>query len=449
MFAIATFALIFASCEENQNDDTDGSSAVEIHSIKLDFNAKSLVAGYNDTLTVTLRPADAPEETLTWSSSDDSIATVVSIGALSGEIRALKAGTAIITVTTSNRLIDICEVTVKDFVALTGISIAPKGPVLIETGKTDTLIAMRGPANATNFSPVWTSSNTNAVTVSKTGVITAVNQGTATVTVASGDISASVEVQVWPSLTDIILTPEGPITIDLDTESAFRQLTATPFPANALHYTPVWRSSHPSIATVSQTGEVKAINVGTVLISVTSGEVSKSVEITITSNNPIVKYATGEWTAESRGGNHPWGDMGGEPRYLFDGDFFVGWHSNTGNPIPQCLVIDMKETLSIYEIILHPPTLDNVHAAGEDYNEWCYLQDIEIYLSDTYVDPNSDPSNWGEPVDWVRYSGPPTGEPFSIIWEETRSAQYLILLFTSSRVEPYISLMEIEVYGRR
>ena len=54
-------------------------------------------------------------------------------------------------------------------------------------GATETLIATVSPANATNKSVTWSSSNTSVATVSSNGLVTAVSPGTTTITVRTED----------------------------------------------------------------------------------------------------------------------------------------------------------------------------------------------------------------------------------------------------------------------
>lgn len=77
--------------------------------VTLNKSALSLVVGGDETLTATVAPANATTQTVTWSSSDDEVATVTD----GGKVEAVAQGTATITVTTTDgNKTDTCEVTV-------------------------------------------------------------------------------------------------------------------------------------------------------------------------------------------------------------------------------------------------------------------------------------------------------------------------------------------------
>lgn len=82
---------------------------VEVTSIELSNNQKSLNIGDTFTLTATLKPNDATNKSVTWSSSDTSVATVDE----NGVVTAVSEGTATITATASNGVKACCTVTVK------------------------------------------------------------------------------------------------------------------------------------------------------------------------------------------------------------------------------------------------------------------------------------------------------------------------------------------------
>jgi len=65
---------------------------VAVYSISLGKSSLEIAEGASDTLTATIKPTDATDKTITWTSSDESVATVSD-----GVVKAVKEGTAIIT----------------------------------------------------------------------------------------------------------------------------------------------------------------------------------------------------------------------------------------------------------------------------------------------------------------------------------------------------------------
>jgi hypothetical protein len=157
----------------------------------------------------------------------------------------------------------------------------------------------------------------------------------------------------------------------------------------------------------------------------------------------VYKYDRSKWTGVSRNGNHPWGDgKGGQPALIFDGDNASGWHSKVGAPLPQCIVIDMQQSLPIERIMFQPPFTSG----------WCYIQDIEIYLTDTEMNPDdapTPPASWGKPVFKGVYPSEGVGMNWDIDFPAGSSGRYCALVFpTSTSGNTYISFMEFVAYGK-
>ena len=72
------------------------SSVIAVTGVSLDKTSLSLTEGASEKLLATVSPANATNKSVTWSSSDDSVATVDA----NGKVTAVKAGTATITVRT-------------------------------------------------------------------------------------------------------------------------------------------------------------------------------------------------------------------------------------------------------------------------------------------------------------------------------------------------------------
>ena len=82
---------------------------VEVESVTLDKNSISMTAGEKESLEATILPNNATDKSITYTSSDSSVATISAVG----EITALKEGSTTITVTTNNGKTASCRIEVK------------------------------------------------------------------------------------------------------------------------------------------------------------------------------------------------------------------------------------------------------------------------------------------------------------------------------------------------
>ncbi len=158
---------------------------VPIESIHVNKDTMSLTEGESATLTATISPSNTTlDKTVKWSSSNTAVASVDS----AGKVTAKKAGTAVITATSSNGKSASCTVTVKQKeIAITGISLN-KSTTSITEGESETLTATITPSNATGDKTVkWSSSNAEVAAVDSNGKVTAKKAGTAVITATSSN----------------------------------------------------------------------------------------------------------------------------------------------------------------------------------------------------------------------------------------------------------------------
>ena len=194
-------------------------------------------------------------------------------------------------------------------VAVTGVTVN-KSSVNLAIGDTTTLTATVLPADATDKSVKWSSSNKAVATIDGNGLVTAISVGQVTVTVTTndGNFRAFCTVKVMASA----LQPTGVI-LDKSTMSlqlyGSGQLTATVFPSDAANKNVVWASSNKTVANVDSTGKVLGITIGTATITATTadGSFTASCEVTVVSpvkgvtldptSMTINLYGTGKLTA--------------------------------------------------------------------------------------------------------------------------------------------------------
>ena len=152
-------------------------------SISLEVGSNSVAIGGTTSVEVSYSPADTNVKNVTFSSNATSVATVSSEGIITG----VAAGNARITATAeaanSGTISAYVDITVTA-IAVSGVTVDPTTKTL-DIGGTQQLTATISPSNATNKNVTWESDTTGVATVSSTGLVTAVAEGTATITVKS------------------------------------------------------------------------------------------------------------------------------------------------------------------------------------------------------------------------------------------------------------------------
>ena len=164
-----------------------------------------------------------------------------------------------------------------------------------ETSQLSATVKDQTGATMSGASVSWSSSSASVATVSSTGLVTSVADGTATITATSGSANgtAAVTVQVPASLelSDTLLS----FSALADTT----QLTATVKNAAGSTIsgaTVSWASSDTTVATVSSAGLVTSVGNGTATVTATSGSASGTAEITVNHVGPTLDAITATWT---------------------------------------------------------------------------------------------------------------------------------------------------------
>mgnify|MGYP003291099015 CR=1 FL=1 len=165
-----------ATCDVTVKEKT-----IPVDDIKLDITSHEMTEGDAVTLTASIAPDNATNKNVIWSSSDYSVATVNDYG----YVFALTPGSATITVTTvDGGKTATCEIAVINHV--TGVALNMNYIELFK-GTKRTLTAKVTPENATNKGVTWMTSDSTVATV-ENGVVTAIQPGTATITVKTDDL---------------------------------------------------------------------------------------------------------------------------------------------------------------------------------------------------------------------------------------------------------------------
>ena len=243
---------------------------IAVTSVELDHSSLTLKLGETATLVATVKPDNATDKTVTWSSSDTAIATIDN----TGKITAVKEGSAIITAKAGEKSAE-CKVTVG--IPVSSIELDKK-ELALKIGETATLIATVKPNDATDKTVTWSSSNIDIATVDANGKVTAVSIGDVTITAACGGLSASCNVTVNPIPVSSIVLSETFVSLQIGEATT---LTATVKPDDATNKTVTWTSSDEYVATVDQNGKVTAIRTGGAVIYAKAGDIQATCNVLV------------------------------------------------------------------------------------------------------------------------------------------------------------------------
>lgn len=229
--------------------------------VTLDTNCIFWTVNESGYLNPQISPSGATNQTLSWSSSDESVAVVDQ----QGKLTAVGIGVCTITCasTDSGGKKDTCKVSIVE--PVTNIALNNYSLNWL-VGKTGFYRPTVSPSNATIQDLIWSSSNTKVAVVDQDGKLTATGPGTCTITCASTDesgVKATCNVVVRQPVNKIKLN-KSEVTVKTGKTT---KLTGTVTPANASEKGVVWSSSNKNVATVNASGVVTGVKSGTVTIT--------------------------------------------------------------------------------------------------------------------------------------------------------------------------------------
>jgi hypothetical protein len=304
---------------------------------------------------------------------------------------------------------------------LTAITVDPASLNMF-TGETKSITATPEPAGV-EATFTWTSAQTSIATVNN-GEVTGVAEGTTTITVSSGDVTATVTVNVSDIyMTDIAVDTE-PLRLFIYDEL---QLDASPIPPNAVKETDIfYRTSDPDVVTVDGEGKVLALGAGTATLRVYHLAIAKEIEVTVTDFENIddwgvsVSSFAGGYDLDEHGlaggGSWTW-----EPgNVLFPLDHWaangVGWH--TANPVsmPQWLEVDMKDSKKLTGFYYWNATFGDawpkaftIDVRSSESDEWTTVLESEDFphvntlQTLIFADQEGFEETFGATFVWARY----------------------------------------------
>ncbi len=248
----------------------------------------SLTAGTGEQLTAQGTYADNSNQTITsqvmWQSSDNTIATVSN----SGWLTAVNAGSVTITasVGTVSGTEGIVVIAAVGPPTLTSITVAPMS-FSIASGQTKQLSAhgvfSDGTSQDVTSQVTWASVAGNTASVSTTGVVTGVSQGSTSITATLGSISGSATATVTAAVLDsIVVTPSTSSIATGQTQQLAANGIFSDGSSTDMTDSVAWSSGSTNFATINAAGLATGVSAGSSTISATAGAVSGSANLTVT-----------------------------------------------------------------------------------------------------------------------------------------------------------------------
>ncbi|WP_175629832.1 Ig-like domain-containing protein [Bacteroides acidifaciens] len=315
-------------------------SAITLEDTQYDAGNKTICLLKNKELQLSwsIMPESATNTNVQWTSSDESVATVTQEGLVMTKD---KAGKAIITMTPEigfgpeativTRTVEVMD----EYTYMSAINITNVPAEEIAAGDEYQLTVSSEPETTTFKRYKWTSSNPEVATVDeKTGLVTGISKGDATITVTADDfssnpVSASCEIGVK------IVTPITGMTFTEDAElnqlgyGQEYQIKYTLEPVEATASLLTWTSDNPEVISVDKTGKlcVNTMTEGSAVITASYGPVVQTVTVTVAEgrlwysfgnglgswfldgNGASVKGADGQKTIVQMGGSKWRGDL--------------------------------------------------------------------------------------------------------------------------------------------
>lgn len=271
-------AYIYAT-ENNTNELYDYcvvNVAGPVSKVSLDVSTLALKTGESYKLIPTVEPETALDKTITWTSSNEKIATVDE----NGLVTAKSEGTVVITATSNydSTISSTCHIIISNPIyKVTNIKIAGI-PSKIKVGSNFKLVATVSPSNATNKKVTWKSSNTKYASVNSNGNVSIKSAGagkTVKITATAKDdsgVTKTVTIKI-----PTIKVSKLKIKASKTTVIAGKSVKATAYitPSNATNKKVTWKSSNTKYATINSKG---------IIVTKKAGK-GKSVKITATSKD--------------------------------------------------------------------------------------------------------------------------------------------------------------------
>src|ERR1044071_1655756 len=251
-----------ATVEVFGNSEVKAGESITLHTLLKDKKGSTLSSSYT---------------TVTWISSDETKATV---GATTGVVTGIQEGPVTIKATATGGAYGVKAVLVTPPDVVVNVS-GPASLKLYESGSfTATVRDFAG--HPLNRTVTWISSDpTKASIDASSGVVTTLATGSVTITATSGNATGTAQLNIAPAGVDRVEVV-GTASLQIGQSVAFSAHLYDARNHELTGRTVTWLSSAPLVASVSATGTVTGVTVGSANISASSEDKSDFILVSIT-----------------------------------------------------------------------------------------------------------------------------------------------------------------------
>lgn len=164
--------------------------------------------------------------------------------------------------------------------SIKGLEITNSGDITLRIGHSEKLKVKTEPSDM-EYALSYVSADTSVATVSLDGKITGVSDGKTEITVSSGELSDSIIVIVKKDIIEKLDVSLAALSLDGGEE---QKVTAKLTPSDAKDVSLSWKSADTEVATVDKDGNIKGVNTGETIVTVTDSVTGLSKDISVTVN---------------------------------------------------------------------------------------------------------------------------------------------------------------------
>ena len=271
----------------NLSASCDVSVGIKVQSINFNISSYKITdTAQSPLFKPIISPSNATQKGVTWSSSDTNVATVNA----NGTVSPVGNGTCKIIATTIDGTNLSASIDLTVDIKAKSISFSSTSYKITDKAQTPSFTPKILPENTANKNVTWKSSNTSIATVSSSGVIKAVSNGTCKITATTTDgtnLSASMDIIVDIKAKSVALDKTS---MQITSQNSINKLVATVTPSQA-NQKVAWSSSNGNIAKVDSKGRVTPVSNGKCKIIATTTDgtnITASCDVTVD-----VKFVTG------------------------------------------------------------------------------------------------------------------------------------------------------------